>query len=79
MSADANKLERIQRKFRAICYYFLHSHYSHANVLDNLKSHTVYEMRYNLDAMFSDVSYEGENKGIVWGPKSFSVHFYPCL
>jgi hypothetical protein len=46
MSADANKLERIQRKFRAICYYyFLHSHYSHANALDNLKSHTVYEMR----------------------------------
>jgi hypothetical protein len=37
MSTDANKLERIQRKFPDICYYyFLNSHYSHANALDNL-------------------------------------------
>jgi len=37
MSTDASKLERIQRKFPAICYYyFLHSHYGHVNALDNL-------------------------------------------
>jgi hypothetical protein len=80
MSADSNKLERIQRKFPAICYYYLHhSHYSRANAFYNLKSHILYEIRYNRDAQFSDVSYEAENKGLVWGPTPLTVFTFPFV
>lgn len=80
MSADSNKLERIQRKFPAICYYYLHhSYYNHANAFDNLKSHILHEMRYILDALFLDVSYEAENKGLVWGPTPLIVSNFPFV
>jgi hypothetical protein len=42
-TTDANKLERIQQKFAALCYnrFLPHVHYSHANALEYLKLHTL--------------------------------------
>jgi hypothetical protein len=51
---DANKLERIQQKFAALCYnrFLPHAHYSYAKALEYLKLHTLRKRRYHLDALF---------------------------
>jgi hypothetical protein len=55
-STDAGKLERIQRKFVALCYnQFLSpdsNGYSYANALQVLNLRTVNERRRQLDAIF---------------------------
>jgi hypothetical protein len=53
-SADASKLERIQRKFVSLCHRRLFSNltYSYANVLNYLKFHTLSDRRCHLDALF---------------------------
>jgi hypothetical protein len=52
-TTDANKLERMQQKFAALCYYrfFPHVHYGYANALEYLKLHTLRKRRYHLDAL----------------------------
>jgi hypothetical protein len=54
MTTDANKLERIQQKFAALCYnrFLPHVHYSYAEALKYLKLHTLHKRRYHLDALF---------------------------
>jgi hypothetical protein len=53
-TTDANKLERIQQKFAALCYYrFLPQvYYTYANALEYLKLQTLRKRRYHLDALF---------------------------
>jgi hypothetical protein len=60
-TTDANKLERIQQKFAALCYnHFLpHVHYSYANTSEYLKLHTLWKRRYHLDALFLIQVYRG--------------------
>jgi hypothetical protein len=60
-TSDANKLERIQQKFAALCYYrFLpHVHCSCAEALAYLKLHTLRKRRYHLDALFLIQVYRG--------------------
>jgi hypothetical protein len=60
-TADANKLERIQQKFAALCYnrFLPHVHYSYANALEYLKLHTLRKRRYHLDALFLIQVYRG--------------------
>jgi hypothetical protein len=51
MSADARKLERIQRKLYALCscLFFLHARYWYANALQLIKRHTLSERKHNHD------------------------------
>jgi hypothetical protein len=58
---DANKLERIQQKFTALCYnrFLPHAHYSYANALEYLKLHTLRKRRYHLDALYLIQVYRG--------------------
>jgi hypothetical protein len=51
-SADANRLERFQRKFSAFCFYnfFLDVNYNYANEFDCLKLLTLCERRCRLDS-----------------------------
>jgi hypothetical protein len=60
-TTDANKLERIQQKFAALCYYrFLpHVHYSYTNALEYLKLHALRKRRYQLDSLFLIQVYRG--------------------
>jgi hypothetical protein len=55
-STDAKKLERIQRKFVALCYNRFLSRdsngYSYANALQILNLNTLHERRHQLDAIF---------------------------
>jgi hypothetical protein len=56
-TTDANKLERIQQKFAALCYnrFLPHVYYSYANALEYLKLRTLHKRRYHLDALFIKV------------------------
>jgi hypothetical protein len=60
-TTDANKLERIQQKFAALCCnrFLPHVHYSYANALEYLKLHTLRKRMYNLDALFLIQVYRG--------------------
>jgi hypothetical protein len=53
-TTDANKLERIQQKFAALCYnsFLPQVHYTYSNALECLKLHTLRKRRYHLDALF---------------------------
>jgi hypothetical protein len=52
-STDANKLERIQQKFAALCFnsFFPHAHYSYAHIFEHLKLHTFCKRRYHIVAL----------------------------
>jgi hypothetical protein len=60
-TTDANKLERIQQTFSALCYniFLPHVHYSYAKALEYLKLHTLRKRRYHLDALFIIQVYRG--------------------
>jgi hypothetical protein len=53
-STDTRKLERIQRKFVALCQYrfFTHDHGTYEDCLKFLKLHTLHNGRIRLDALF---------------------------
>jgi hypothetical protein len=53
-TTDANKLERIQKKFAALCYnrFLPQVHYTYSNALEHLKLHTLHKRRDHLDALF---------------------------
>jgi hypothetical protein len=61
VSADANRLERIQQKFAALCYnrFLPHDHHSYANALEYLKLHNLRKRRYHLDALVLNQVYRG--------------------
>ena len=57
-SADTNKVERIQRKFAALCHnrLFPHARCSYANASEYVKQHTLRDRRNHLDALtFADI------------------------
>jgi hypothetical protein len=58
-STDANKLERIQQKFAALCFnrFSFHVHYSYAYILEQLELHTLRKRRYHIDAPFPFLVY----------------------
>ena len=65
-SDDANRLERIQLKFHAFCFYnfFLDINYIYANALDYLKLLTLRERRCHLDLqLFKIIVYVGNGVG----------------
>jgi hypothetical protein len=53
-SPDANKLERIQQEFAALCFrrFLPRVHYSHTSGLEQLKLHTLHKRRYEHDVLF---------------------------
>jgi hypothetical protein len=53
-STDANKLERIQQRFAALCFnsFFPQVHFSYSIALEQLKLHTLRMRRHRLDALF---------------------------
>ncbi|PNF20040.1 hypothetical protein B7P43_G05817 [Cryptotermes secundus] len=53
-STDANKLERIQQRFAALCFkrFFPQVHYNYSLALEELKLHTLCTRRHRLDALF---------------------------
>jgi hypothetical protein len=53
-STDANKLERIQQRFAALCFniFFPQVHYCYSLALEELKLHTLRMRRHRLDALF---------------------------
>jgi hypothetical protein len=54
MSTDANKLERMQQRFAALCFnrFFPEGHYCYSLALEELKMHTLHIRRHCLDALF---------------------------
>jgi hypothetical protein len=54
ITSDANKLERIQQKFAALCFiwFFPQVQYNYSLALLELKLHTLYIRRHRLDAFF---------------------------
>jgi hypothetical protein len=60
-TTDANKFERVQQKFAALCCnrFLPHVHYSSANALEYLKLHSLCKRRYHLDALFLIQIYRG--------------------
>jgi hypothetical protein len=54
MSNDANKLERIQQRFAALCFnrFFPQVHYRYSLALVEFKLHTLRMSRHHLDAFF---------------------------
>jgi hypothetical protein len=59
--ADAKKLERVQRKFVALCQnrLFTHDNVTHKDFLKFLKIHTLQYSRLRLDALFVIYVYSG--------------------
>jgi hypothetical protein len=53
-ATDAKKLERIQRKFVALCqnHFSTHDHVTYDILLEFLKLHTLHDRRLHLDALF---------------------------
>jgi hypothetical protein len=53
-TTDANKLERIQQRFSALCFnrFFPQVNYSYSLALEQLKLHTLRMRRHRLDALF---------------------------
>jgi hypothetical protein len=60
-STDANKLERIQHRFAALCFYrfFPGAHYCYSLALEELKLHILRRRRHRLDALFLTQVYSG--------------------
>jgi hypothetical protein len=60
-SADANKLERIQKKITALCFkcFLPQVNYCHGLALERLKLHTLQKRRHHLDALFLTEVYHG--------------------
>jgi hypothetical protein len=60
-STDANKLELIQQRFSALCFYrfFPGAHYCYSLALEELKLHTLRMRRHRLDALFLTQVYLG--------------------
>jgi hypothetical protein len=59
-STDPRKLERIQRKFAALCQNrFSSAPATYENFLKNLKLRSLYERRHFLDALFLSSVYSG--------------------
>jgi hypothetical protein len=60
-STDANKLERIQQRFAALCFnrFFPQVQYSYSLALVKLKLHTLCIRRHRLDALFLTQVYFG--------------------
>ncbi|PNF40967.1 hypothetical protein B7P43_G08815 [Cryptotermes secundus] len=60
-STDANKLERIQQEFTALCFkrFFPQVDYRYDFALEQLKLHTLQKKRYHLDALFLIQVYRG--------------------
>ncbi|PNF31076.1 hypothetical protein B7P43_G16967 [Cryptotermes secundus] len=61
MSTDANKLERIQQRFAALCLnpFFPQVHYCYSLALEELKLHTLRNRRHRLDDLFLTEVYFG--------------------
>jgi hypothetical protein len=53
-ATDAKRLERIQRKFVALCQnrFFNHEHVTYEDFLEFMKLHTLHDRRLHLDALF---------------------------
>jgi hypothetical protein len=53
-STDANKLERMQQRFAALCLnrFFPQVHFSYSLALEELKLHILRMRRHRLDALF---------------------------
>jgi hypothetical protein len=60
-STDANKPERIQQKFAALCrnHFFSQVDCGYDLALEQLKLHTLHKRRYRLDALFLTQVYRG--------------------
>jgi hypothetical protein len=60
-STDASKLERIQQRFAALCFYRFRPqvHYTYSLALQELNLHTLCMRRYHLDAAFLAQVYSG--------------------
>jgi hypothetical protein len=60
-STDANKLERIQQRFAALCFnrFFPQVNYNYSLALVKLKLYTLYIRRHRLDALFLTQVYFG--------------------
>jgi hypothetical protein len=60
-SADANKLERIQQRFAALCFnrFFHGANYCYSFALEELKFHTLRMRRHSIDALFLTQDYFG--------------------
>jgi hypothetical protein len=60
-STDANKLERIQQRFAALCFnrFFPQVRYYYSLALVELKLHTLYIRKHRLDALFLTQVYFG--------------------
>jgi hypothetical protein len=60
-STDANKLERIQQKFAALCFnrFFPQFDYIYALALEQLKLHTLQRRGHHPDALFLTQVYRG--------------------
>jgi hypothetical protein len=60
-STDANKLERIQRKFTVICFkrFFPQVKYSYDLALEQLHLHTLCKRRHHIDALFLNQVFRG--------------------
>jgi hypothetical protein len=54
MSTDANKLERIQQRFAALCFnrFFPQVHFSYSLALEELKLHILRMTKYRFDVLF---------------------------
>jgi hypothetical protein len=59
--SDANKLDRVPRKFLALYYdcFFPQIHYSYENALEHLNLHTLINRRRHLDELFLVNVYNG--------------------
>jgi hypothetical protein len=60
-STDANKVERIQKRFATLCFYrfFPGAHYFYSLALEELKLHALCMRRHRLDALFLTEVYCG--------------------
>jgi len=66
-ATDANKLERVQGKFAALCFirFFPHISYNYAYALELLKLHTLQVGRFHFDALFF-LSFQDLNIFLLW-------------
>jgi hypothetical protein len=60
-ATDAKKLERMQRKFVALCQnpFYTYDHVTYGDFLEFLKLHTLHDRRLHLDALFFISVYSG--------------------
>jgi hypothetical protein len=82
-STDANKPERTQQRFAALCFnlFFPQVHYSYSLPLEKLKLHTLRMRRYHLKAQFLIQVYLGSEfcpSGFETAGLPFSVYQRLC-